>query len=189
MTKFKVTIISCITVCFGCNQQVKKLPRIAIAGLGIESSTFSPARSGEDAFHVWEKQDIFGYYPFFKDDSALLKRADWTPTRISRSLPGGAVTLEAYESIVGKTLTLLEQGKPYDGLFLDIHGAMSVDGLDDPEGDQQVDARGEAAGQRPEREEHHARKEKPADDQANPAERRDPRFLHAHPRLGGCPRP
>lgn len=128
-------IVCCIGLLAGCSRQAKTPPRIGIAGFGIESSTFSPARSGEDAFHVWEKQDIFGYYPFFKEDSALLKRADWVPTRISRSLPGGAVTREAYESIVGKTLALLEQGKPYDGLFLDIHGAMSVDGLDDPEGD------------------------------------------------------
>jgi len=135
MRKVKLLLYTCLAVCLSCSQQLKKHPRIAIAGLGIESSTFSPARSGEDAFHVWEKQDIFGYYPFFKDDSTLLKRADWAPARISRSLPGGAVTREAYESIVSKTLALLEQGKPYDGLFLDIHGAMSVVGLDDPEGD------------------------------------------------------
>lgn len=133
--KIKLIILSCLPVFFGCRQQAETPPRIAIAGFGIESSTFSPARSGEDAFHVWEQQDIFGYYPFFKDDSTLLKRAGWVPARISRSLPGGAVTREAYESIVGKTMALLEQGKPYDGLFLDIHGAMSVDGLDDPEGD------------------------------------------------------
>ena len=37
--------------------------------------------------------------------------------------------------MVGKTLALLEKGMPYDGLFFDIHGAMSVQGLDDPEGD------------------------------------------------------
>ena len=32
-------------------------------------------------------------------------------------------------------MQLLEENKPYDGLFFDIHGAMSVVGLDDPEGD------------------------------------------------------
>jgi microcystin degradation protein MlrC len=50
-------------------------------------------------------------------------------------LPGGAVTREAYESLVKQTLDLLQKNKPYDGLFLDIHGAMSVVGLEDPEGD------------------------------------------------------
>ncbi len=30
---------------------------------------------------------------------------------------------------------MLKENVPYDGLFFDIHGAMSVEGLDDPEGD------------------------------------------------------
>lgn len=45
------------------------------------------------------------------------------------------MTREAYESLVKQTLDLLQKNAPYDGLFLDIHGAMSVVGLDDPEGD------------------------------------------------------
>jgi microcystin degradation protein MlrC len=32
-------------------------------------------------------------------------------------------------------LDLLKKEMPYDGLFFDIHGAMSVEGIDDPEGD------------------------------------------------------
>ncbi len=32
-------------------------------------------------------------------------------------------------------LEALKENLPYDGLFFDIHGAMSVEGLDDPEGD------------------------------------------------------
>ena len=42
---------------------------------------------------------------------------------------------KAYDSLVGKTLSLLEKELPLDGLFFDIHGAMSVEGVDDPEGD------------------------------------------------------
>ena len=30
---------------------------------------------------------------------------------------------------------MLKQKRPFDGLFFDIHGAMSVEGIDDPEGD------------------------------------------------------
>jgi len=137
--KFSFLVLACLCLCPGCSKdngdKKPANPKIAIAGLGIESSTFSPALTNEDAFHSWEGDDIFSYYPFFKDDSTFRKRAQWSPARISRSLPGGTVTREAYESIVGKTLELLEKNKPYDGLFLDIHGAMSVVGLDDPEGD------------------------------------------------------
>lgn len=113
----------------------KALPRIAIAGLGIESSTFSPARTHEEAFHAKRGEEIFTSYPFFSVDSVNRKRASWFPALMGKSLPGGTVTREAYESLVKQTLDLLKKNLPYDGLFFDIHGAMSVVGLDDPEGD------------------------------------------------------
>jgi microcystin degradation protein MlrC len=113
----------------------KKLPRIAIAGLAIESSTFSPALTHEDAFQARTGEEVLSYYPFLSPDSPNRGRAEWIPTLRGHALPGGTVTREAYESLVGKTLDLLEKNMPYDGLFFDIHGAMSVVGLDDPEGD------------------------------------------------------
>ena len=115
--------------------KAKPFPRIAIAGLSIESSTFSPALTDEEAFHAKYGQDVFSLYPFLAIDSPLRRRAVWIPTLVGNSLPGGAVTREAYESLVNKILDSLKKNGPYDGLFLDIHGAMSVVGLDDPEGD------------------------------------------------------
>jgi len=50
-------------------------------------------------------------------------------------MPGGIVSREAYESLVSKTLDSLKAKLPLDAIFFDIHGAMSVQGLDDPEGD------------------------------------------------------
>ena len=85
----------------------KKLPRIAIAGLGIESSTFSPALTHEEAFHPKIGDSIFNRYPFMDADSSLRQRAEWVPTLVGKSLPGGTVTREAYESLVGKTLTMM----------------------------------------------------------------------------------
>lgn len=113
----------------------QRLPRIAIAGLAIESSTFSPALTHEEAFHAKLTDSVFSFYPFLSPDSLDRKRADWVPTLRAHALPGGTVTREAYESLVGKTLKMLKEAGPYDGLFFDIHGAMSVVGLDDPEGD------------------------------------------------------
>jgi microcystin degradation protein MlrC len=113
----------------------KKLPRIGIAGLGIESSTFSPAVTLEEAFHAKYGPEVFTAYPFMSVNSPLRQQATWLPALVGKSLPGGAVTREAYESLVGKVLDSLKKNGPYDGLFFDIHGAMSVVGLDDPEGD------------------------------------------------------
>ena len=111
------------------------VPRVAIAGLGIESSTFSPALTDEAAFHARYDTAVLSGFPFLSIDSPLRKRAIWFPSVTGHALPGGAVTREAYESLVGKTLDSLKKNLPYDGLFFDIHGAMSVVGLEDPEGD------------------------------------------------------
>lgn len=119
----------------GCHPVQKGLPRIAIAGLGIESSTFSPALTDEAAFHAKYDSAVFSTYPFMAADSPLRHAAVWIPTIVGHSLPGGAVTRAAYESLVNKTLDSLKKYAPYDGLYFDIHGAMSVVGLDDPEGD------------------------------------------------------
>jgi len=132
-------MVLCIT--YGCKKKndaevvKKELPRIAIAWLAIESSTFSPALTHEEAFHTRAGDDVFSYYPFLSPDSLNKKRAKWIQTIRGHALPGGIVTREAYESLVTKTLDMLKKNMPYDGLFFDIHGAMSVVGLDDPEGD------------------------------------------------------
>lgn len=124
-----------ISIHVSCTTESQKLPKIAIAGIAIESSTFSPAVTHEDAFHAKTDNDVFSIYPFFHKDSTYRQLADWYPTLKGHALPGGIVTTQAYEALVNKTLERLKQNVPYDGLFLDIHGAMSVQGIDDPEGD------------------------------------------------------
>lgn len=126
-------LLAAATLVISCSYAQK--PRIAIAGLAIESSTFSPALTDEAAFHASYGDEVFKVYPFLSGDSSLRKRADWVPTLVGHALPGGAVTREAYESLLGKTLDSLRGHLPLDGVFFDIHGAMSVVGLDDPEGD------------------------------------------------------
>ena len=130
-----ITIIILILHASCSNNTEKELPRIAIAGIAIESSTFSPAVSHEDAFRAREGDDVFSYYPFMSPDSGIINRAVWLPTLRGHAMPGGIVTLEAYESLVNKTLNMLEETLPLDAVFFDIHGAMSVQGIDDPEGD------------------------------------------------------
>ena len=124
-----------LIIIIGCKFHYSEKPKIAIAGLAIESSTFSPAFTKENDFHAKTENDIFSYYPFLSKDSILRKKINWIPTLRGHALPGGMVTRKAYESLVSKTLEKLKNNVPYDGLFFDIHGAMSVEGLDDPEGD------------------------------------------------------
>jgi microcystin degradation protein MlrC len=120
----------------GCqDKKTSVLPRVAIAGIAIESSTFSPAQTEIDAFRIKRGEEIFTSYPFLAKDSVDRKRAEWFPALRGRAIPGGIVTREAYESMCTEILERLKNDLPYDGLFFDIHGAMSVVGLEDPEGD------------------------------------------------------
>lgn len=129
--------LSLLLLATGCkiNNTKRELPRIAIAGIAIESSTFSPAVTQEEAFRTRKGEDVFSFYPFMAPDSGIIDRAEWLPTLRGHAMPGGIVTRDAYESLVTQTLEMLEEALPLDGLFFDIHGAMSVQGLDDPEGD------------------------------------------------------
>lgn len=124
---------------FGCKKSpssvAKDLPKVAIAGLAIESSTFSPAQTEAEAFHARRGQAVFDKYPFMKEDSPTRARADWYPALQGHAVPGGIVTRETYESLVTEMIDSLKKNAPYDGLFFDIHGAMSVVGLQDAEGD------------------------------------------------------
>ncbi|WP_416969715.1 M81 family metallopeptidase [Streptomyces sp. 4F14] len=110
-------------------------PVIAIAGLGIESSTFSPARTEAPAFHPLRGPDVLTRYPFLAPGEPLREAADWRGALVGKALPGGTVTATAYADLSGELLDRLRELGPLDGLWFDIHGAMTVEGLDDAEAD------------------------------------------------------
>lgn len=110
-------------------------PRIGIGGISIESSTFSPHVSGDEAFTVRTGADLIAYYPFLADGEPLRQAADWVALVHGRSLPGGAVDPGTYARMRDALVTAIHEEGPFDGFFFDIHGAMSVVGMDDAEGD------------------------------------------------------
>jgi microcystin degradation protein MlrC len=112
-------------------------PVIAIAGLGIESSTFSPARTGAAAFHPLRGDEVIERYPFTQPGSELREAADWHGALVGKALPGGIVTRAAFDELSGELLARLAdivRATRVDALWYDIHGAMTVEGLDDAEG-------------------------------------------------------
>ncbi|MBD0421548.1 M81 family metallopeptidase [Streptomyces sp. TRM S81-3] len=108
-------------------------PVIAVAGLGIESSTFSPARTEAPAFHPLRGADVLTRYPFLAHGQPLRSAADWRGSLVGKALPGGTVTASAYTDLSGELIDRLKELGPVDGLWFDIHGAMTVEGLDDAE--------------------------------------------------------
>ena len=130
MKKLYLLIISALLI--SCSNVIEK-PRIGIAGIAIESSSFSPARTTINDFNIKTNEDIFSSYSFFNDNYE--NKAKWFPTMRARALPGGIVTRESYEIMVNQILEMTKKTLPLDGLFFDIHGAMNVEGMNDPEGD------------------------------------------------------
>ncbi|NLS09708.1 M81 family metallopeptidase [Nesterenkonia sp. MY13] len=110
------------------------LPRIAILDIGIESSTFSPHRSDLDDFNQRRGDELLARYPFLAPGSPLREAADWVPLMQASAIPGGAVVPTAYDQMEAEILDLLEARGPFDGVFFHIHGAMSVVGRQDAEG-------------------------------------------------------
>ncbi|MFI1768315.1 M81 family metallopeptidase [Streptomyces sp. NPDC020800] len=108
-------------------------PVIAVAGLGIESSTFSPSRTEAAAFHPQRGADVLTRYPFLAPGTPLRAAADWRGALVGKALPGGAVTASAYADLSDELIARLKELGPLDGLWYDIHGAMTVDGVDDAE--------------------------------------------------------
>jgi len=105
--------------------------KIGIAGIHIESCTFSPLRSGAQDFRVLRGGDILANFPFVSG------APDVTPVPLlyARALPGGPVEAGFYQDFRAELLRLLEQNGPFDGLYLPMHGALAVVGLEDAEGD------------------------------------------------------
>ena len=104
-------------------------PRVAIGGMHIESSTFSPHRSGAADFTVTRGDELLARY------DALPPDAEWIPLVHARALPGGPVDADFYRSIKDELLERAAAAGRLDGVYLDLHGAMSVVGLDDAEAD------------------------------------------------------
>ena len=107
--------------------------RLAIAGIHIESSTFSPLFSTREDFLALEGPAMLDRYPFLaKPEFASIEPV---PLAHFRALPGGRVRADCYAAMKQTILDKLAAAGEIDALYFDIHGAMAVEGLDDAEAD------------------------------------------------------
>ncbi|GAA2682376.1 M81 family metallopeptidase [Nonomuraea recticatena] len=109
--------------------------RVAIGGVHIESSTFSPHLSTADDFDVTRGDSLLARYGWLSPAEPWAADVEWIPLVHARALPGGAVAPDTYDAWHAEILDGLTAAGPLDGVLLDIHGAMSVAGRDDAEGD------------------------------------------------------
>jgi microcystin degradation protein MlrC len=106
--------------------------RIAVGGIHIECSTYNPVLNEEKDFRVVRGEELTAspYFAFLKD-----YEAEFLPTIHCRAIAGGPVARSTYERFKAEFLERLEPLLPLDGLYLAMHGAMYVQGMEDAEGD------------------------------------------------------
>jgi microcystin degradation protein MlrC len=122
--------------------------RIAIGGFQHETNTFAPSKAAYEDFArggAWppllEGGDIFegvaginlpiaGFIEAMKST-----RHELVPTAWAAASPSAHVTTDAFERIAGKLLHRLTPALPVDAVYLDLHGAMVTEHLDDGEGE------------------------------------------------------
>ncbi|MDE2888418.1 MAG: M81 family metallopeptidase [Gemmatimonadota bacterium] len=104
--------------------------RLAICGIRHETNTFSPLRAGIEDFDVLRGEEILADGPWQAFDSI-----EWAPTLVAKALPHGLVLREAYEAMAAELVDRLRHVSTVDGVYLDLHGAMEVEGLGDGERD------------------------------------------------------
>lgn len=106
--------------------------RIAVGGIHIECSTYNPVLNEEKDFRVTRGDELTAapHFAFLKDYDA-----EFLPTIHCRAIAGGPVARGTYEGFKAEFLDRLKPLLPLDGLYLAMHGAMYVEGMEDAEGD------------------------------------------------------
>ena len=105
--------------------------RIAAGGVATEICTFSPLPSELEDFNILRGADLLQRYDFAPghNDITLF------PLFHASAVPGGPVRQSAYEQLKGEFMSGLRDNGPWDGVYLDMHGAVYVAGMEDAEGD------------------------------------------------------
>jgi microcystin degradation protein MlrC len=106
--------------------------RIVVGGIHTECSTYNPVLVHEAEFRVLRGRDLTAdaYFAFLAD-----YHAEFIPTLHARAIAGGPVERKTYEAFKAEILASVAAAGQLDGVYLAMHGAMYVEGMEDAEGD------------------------------------------------------
>jgi microcystin degradation protein MlrC len=113
--------------------------RVAVGGIHVECSTYNPVLTRERDFTVLRGGALLRapHFAFLRDYPAR-----FAPTLHARAIAGGPVAAPVYERLKGELLAGIAAAAPLDGVYLAMHGAMVVEGMEDAEGDLIAAVRG-----------------------------------------------
>jgi microcystin degradation protein MlrC len=120
--------------------------RIAVLHFSHETVTFlkndttcedfiypgSPAK-GEALLKFDPKSYMGGFVKMAREFDGVELEGIESPLWPKTGTGSGWITKEAYETFAGKMIAGIKAGKPFDGVYLCLHGAMAVRGVDRPE--------------------------------------------------------
>jgi microcystin degradation protein MlrC len=118
------------------------VPRVLIAECKQEVSSFNPVASHYGDFAVSFGQDLFDYHRQVRDEVGGALSAfdaigglDLVPTFSARAITsGGTLAAEDFQRLAKEFLGTLREAGRADAAYFALHGAMSAEGEDDPEG-------------------------------------------------------
>jgi len=129
----------------GANFSRERALRILVAGFQHETNSFAPSPTTYEDFvrggafpaltrgaDVLQMRDV--NIPIGGFIRAMEKRAELIPVLWAGATPAAHVTRDAFERIAGEIVSAAVQQKP-DAIYLDLHGAMYCEHLDDGEGE------------------------------------------------------
>lgn len=122
-----------IFLCIACSPREFTKYRILSAGIAHESNTFIPYLTDEAQFRVqrgMEATEGKAWARYLKEEGMEL-----IPTLHAGAGPSGVVSRETYEAFRNEILDSIQAAGKVDGIYLDMHGAMHVDGYPDAQAD------------------------------------------------------
>ncbi len=124
------------------------MARFAVGGFLHETNTFAPGKTTFNNFTTSTSDDtglrIGKEILAFKDHemnvgpSGFIRKAEAlghqvVPLVWTSAQPSGVVADETFEQIMDMLIKALRENGPYEGVYLDLHGAMVTESLEDPE--------------------------------------------------------
>lgn len=118
----------CLYSAFSCKTEHSQR-KVLTLGISHESNTFSVLPTKEFEFNVLRGADVLKGQMW----ADVFKKADVEviPTLHADAWPGGVVVRSAFENFKKEILDIIKNAGHLDGIYMDMHGALHVEGYDD----------------------------------------------------------
>lgn len=107
--------------------------RVLTAGISHETNTFIPRMTTMEDFTIRRGDEVLRDQPWAS--YLMAEGVEVIPTLHAYSGPSGLISKDTYEELRDEIIGRIRESGPVDGIFLDMHGAMHVEGYPDAQVD------------------------------------------------------